>query len=153
MRPVPASFLLILIVALCVLCSWQWQREMGLRKIVNRQAAELQVLQAERDEIESRVRAADAEILRLTGSLNELRTNSVAKQEHEELVDQARRMNEAITKQNAMITEQNEAIAKANESIQRANETIKSLTTERDGLVKRINEVTEKYNALAKKGG
>lgn len=152
MRPVPASFLLILIVALCVLCSWQWQREMGLRKIVNRQATELQTLQAERDEIESRVRAADAEILRLTGSMNELRGNSVAKQEHDDLLDQARRMNEAITKQNTMITEQNEAIAKANESIQRANETIKNLTTERDELVRRINEVTDKYNALAKKG-
>jgi hypothetical protein len=121
MRPVPASFLLILIVALCVLCSWQWQREMGLRTIVNRQAGELQVLQAERDEIESRVRAADAEILRLTGSLHELRGNSVARQEHEELLDQAKRMNEAIGKQSALITEQNEAIAKANEAIQGAD--------------------------------
>ena len=153
MRPVPASFLLTLIVALCALCAWQWNREVALRKIVVEQRGELESLRASRDEIETRVRTADAEILRLTGSLNELRTNSIPKQEHEDVQDQNKRMSEAIAKQNALITEQNESIAKANTAIQQANETIKKVTTERDGLAKQLNEVTERYNALARKGG
>jgi methyl-accepting chemotaxis protein len=153
MRPVPATFLLTLIVALCVLCAWQWNREVQLRKIVVDQRGELESLRASRDEIETRVRTADAEILRLTGSLNELRGNSVPKLEHEEVLEQSKRMSDAITKQNALITEQNESIAKANAGIQQANETIKKVTTERDGLAKQLNEVTERYNALAKKGG
>ena len=121
MRPVPLSFLLTLIVALCVLCAWQWQREIELRKIVAQQGGELQSLRAQRDEIDARVEAADAEILRLTGSLNELRASSVAKQEHEELLLQAKQMSEAITKQNALITEQNDSITKANEAIQKSH--------------------------------
>jgi hypothetical protein len=153
MRPVPQTFLLCLIVALCVLCSWQWQRETKLRQIAGQQAAELQRLKAERDEIESRVRAADAEILRLTGSLNELRGNSVAKHEHEEVLQANAAMRDAIAKQNALVMEQNAAITRANDAIQRGNETIKNLTAERDALAKRINEVTDKYNALAKKAG
>ena len=152
MRPVPVPFLLTLVVGLCFLCAWQWHRETELRKIVVAQREELDLLKAEREEVDTRVRAADAEILRLTGSLNEVRANSVSKQEHEDLSQQNKRMGEMIEKQNALITSQNESIAKANTGIEQANESIKKLTGERDALAKRINEVTERYNALAKKG-
>src|SRR4051794_33922926 len=117
MRPVPASFMIILIVALCLLCSWQWHRETGLRKVVADERSQLESLQVERDEIEARVRTADAAILQLTGSLNELRANSVTKKEKEDVMGQNNRMSEVVAKQNALITDQNASINKANTAI------------------------------------
>lgn len=151
MRPVPASFLLTLIVALCLLCAWQWNREVELRKVIADERSRLESLQVERDEIEARVRTADAAILQLTGSLNELRANSISKKEQEEVMGQNKRMSEVIGKQSTLITDQNASINKANTAIQQANETIKKVTMERDGLAKQLNEVTARYNALAKK--
>jgi chromosome segregation ATPase len=138
-------------VALCLLCAWQWHRETELRKVVADQSSQLESLQAERDEIEARVRTADAAILQLTGSINELRANSITKKEQEEVMGQNKRMSEVIGKQSALITDQNAAITKANTAIQQANETIKKVTLERDSLAKQLNDVTARYNALGKK--
>ena len=149
MRPVPSPVLITLLVLLCALCAWQWHRETGLRRIVAQRLEEVTELRAERDEIETRVKAADAEILRLTASLNELRTTSVAKVQHDEVLSANAQMRGSVEKQNALILQQNEALTRANESIQRANDTIKSLTAERDSLAKRVNEVTALYNKLA----
>ncbi len=153
MRPVPPTLLLGLISALCVLCAWQWHRENELRGIVSQQQIDLDALRAQRDEIEQRVRAADADILRLTASLEELRGNSVSRQEHEDVLSSNAQMREAIERQNAMLKQQNEAIEKANDAIQQVNETVKKVTAERDALAAQLNAVTEKYNALARKGG
>lgn len=153
MKPVPSSLLLVLLLALCGLCAWQWQRESALRRIVSTQLAEVNQLVAERSELESRAKAADAEILRLTGTLAELKANSVDKQTHDEVLAANTTMRESIEKQNTAIKDLNETIAKASLAIQQANESITKLTTERDALAKRLNEVTAKYNALAKQGG
>lgn len=153
MRPVPASFLLTLLIALCVLCAWQWHRENSLRKVIMERSEAFAVLEAERAEIETRVKATDAEILRLTGLVSELRTNSVSKVERDDLVKANTQMRESIEKQNAVVKELNESVTKANASIQQANENVKKLAAERDELAKKVNEVTERYNALAKKGG
>src|SRR5690349_14668118 len=136
MRPVPASLLIMLIVALCLLCAWQWHRETELRKVLVDQRIQLESVQAERDEIEARVHTADAAILQLTGSLNELRANSITKKEQDEVMGQNKRMSDVIGKQSALITDQNASITKANGAIQQANETIKKVTLERDGLAK-----------------
>src|SRR4051812_20354077 len=132
MRPLPASFLITLILALCLLCAWQWHRETGLRNVVAAERSQVESLQVERDDIEARVRTADAAILQLTASLNELRANSVTKKEKEDVMGQNNRMSEVIGKQGALITEQNASINKANTAIQQANETIKKVTLERD---------------------
>lgn len=137
MRPVPNSILSLLLLALSVLCAWQWDRESKLRTLAETQRAQLTAITTQHDELESRVKAADAEILRITASLAELRTNSVSKETHAEALAASQTMREAGTKQNA--------------AIQQANDTIQKLTTERDDLAKRLNDITAKYNALIKK--
>jgi chromosome segregation ATPase len=153
MKPVPSSFLIVLLLALCGLCAWQWHRESELRLLLTAKLTEVQQLSVQRDELETRVKAADAEILRLTGALADLRANSVDKQLHEDVVAANAQMREAIEKQNTAIKDQNESLAKANAAIRLANDNIKKVVAEREALAKRINEVTALYNALAKKGG
>lgn len=149
MRPVPTFVLLLLLVALCGLCAWQWGRESKLREYALSQRDAATTLTAERDELETRVKAADGEILRLTGALSELRVTSVSKQEHDEVLAANTQMRESVEKQNLLLTQQNEAIQKQNEAIAKANESITKLAAERDDLAKRLNEVTAQYNKLA----
>ncbi|MEK0444965.1 MAG: hypothetical protein RLZZ399_286 [Verrucomicrobiota bacterium] len=148
-RPVPLSFLLLLLIGLCGLCSWQWSRENDFRELTRRQHAEITSLHKELDETSARAKAADAEILRLTASLSELRTDSVPKTQYEETADAARKMRDSILKQNAALKEQQEALAKANQAIAQANQSIQSLAKERDGVVKKLNALTLEYNKLA----
>ncbi|TLD71114.1 hypothetical protein FEM03_09375 [Phragmitibacter flavus] len=159
MRPVSSLVLTFLLIALCGLCGVQWWRENELRRIAEKQRDDLVRHEAVQMEQDARIKSADAEILRLTGSIADLRTNSVSKLEFDELKTAAEghvatinRQNEIIVQQNESITKQNEALEKFNAAMLQANETIKTLTTQRDDLAKRINEVTEQYNKLANPG-
>jgi len=149
MRPIPQTILLFLLLALCGLCAWQWSRESILREVVTTQRNEIQTLTQLRDELEGRAKAADAEILRLTGTLAEMRAQSVSKDTLDEQQQAAMQLKEVVEKQNLAIKEQNDAIAKQNASIQQANDTIKKVIDERDQLSKKLNEVTTLYNKLA----
>lgn len=148
-RPVPLSLLLLLLLSLCGLCAWQWKREDDFRDLTRRQLAEIASVRKELDETSARAKAADAEILRLTGSLSELRTTSVAKTQHEEVLEAAQKMKENILKQNTALKEQQDALTKASASITTANETIKSLAAERDSVAKKLNALTLEFNKLA----
>lgn len=150
MKPVPNIMLSLLLLALCALCVWQWNRESQLRTLAASQRDQLSVLSTKRDELESRVKAADGEVLRITASLAELRANSASKDAHAEALQANTMLRDTIAKQNAAITQQNELIAKQNTVIQQANDSTKKLTTERDELAKRLNEVTARYNKIAK---
>lgn len=150
MKPVPNILLSLLLIALCGLCGWQWHRETQLRSLAATQRDELIALHQKHDELEARVKAADAEVLRLTQSLADLRANSVSKTTHAEVVEANTKLRAMITKQNAAITQQNELISKQNTTIQTANENLKKLAAERDDLAKRLNEVTALYNKLVK---
>jgi uncharacterized coiled-coil DUF342 family protein len=148
-RPVPLSILLLLLLSLCGLCAWQWKREDDFRDLTRRQQAEIASVRKELDDTSTRAKAADAEILRLTGSLSELRTSSVAKTQHEEVLEAAQKMKDSILKQNAALKEQQDALAKASTSITAANETIKTLAAERDSVAKKLNALTLEFNKLA----
>lgn len=150
MKPVPNILLLVLLIALCGLCAWQWDRESNLRLLLKDKITAVNALTTQRDELETRVKAADAEVLRITASLAELRANSVSKDIHAEALQANTLLRENVTKQNAAITQQNELITRQNTSIQQANESLKKLVIERDDLAKRINEVTAMYNKLVK---
>jgi chromosome segregation ATPase len=151
MKPVSNLLLCLLLLGLCGLCAWQWQRETELRKLHTAALADVATLTAERDELETRVKVADGEILRLTAAQAELRANSVSKQLHDEVATANTTMRELIEKQNTTITTQNEQLAKAAEAIIQANVTIQKLTADRSTLTTRLNEVTAKYNDLVKK--
>ena len=148
-RPVPLSILLLLLLGLCGLCGWQWKREDDFRDLTRRQQAEITSTRKELEESTTRAKAADAEILRLTGSLTELRAGSVAKTQHDELLEAAQKMKESIQKQNAVLKEQQDALTKANTSIASANDTIRSLAAERDAVAKKLNVLTVEFNKLA----
>lgn len=157
MRPIPSTILILLIAALCSLCVWQWWRESDLRQITVKQQNEIIRITGERQEMESRIKEADLEILRLTTSVTDLRANSVSKEALDEQSQRQKKLSETLEKQgtvlqmqNESITKQNEAIATQNTAIKQANETIKKLVEERDKLVKQVNDVTARYNALAK---
>lgn len=153
MRPIPQTILIIFLVALCGLCIVQWQRESDLRKIATTQRDEIIGFEIEKQDADARIKAADAEILRLTGSLNELRTTSVSKQEFEDQAKLQEEMKAAFEKQNEIIKQQNEAVVKQNASIAQMNESVKKLIGERDSLATRLNDVTSKYNKLANPAG
>jgi len=148
MRPVPQSILIALLAALCGLCAVQWWRESGLRGIAVRQHGDLAKITGERDDLAARMKAVDAEILRLTAALTDLRANSVSQQVHEEVTRANQQLRDAVGKQNATIKEQNEAITNQNNAVRQANDNVKKLASERDDLAKRINEVTALYNKL-----
>jgi uncharacterized coiled-coil DUF342 family protein len=148
-RPVPTFILLLLLASLCGLCAWQWQREEQLRDLTRRQQAQTLSLQKELDELNARAKAADAEILRLTAALSELRTASIAKSQYDEALEAARKMREGIQKQNAALKEQQDALTKANTAIATANEQLRKLANERDTVVQKLNALTQQYNKLS----
>lgn len=156
MRPVSQAILIVIIAALCGLSVWQWWRESRLRQIDVQQRKDIAGLTTARDELESRVKNADIEILRLTGTISDLRVNSVSRETLEEQKQLSQKQDGMVEKQNALLlqqkdilTKQGEAIATQNTAIQQANDTIKKLAEERDKLVKKLNEVTALYNKLS----
>ena len=159
MRPVSSTILVTLLAALCGLCTIQWYRESDLRQLGVELRNETTKLAGANQELENRVKAADAEILRLTGSLGELRQTSVSKAEHEEqtilnaqLREMAEKQNAAIKQQNESIEKQNALIEQANVAIKQGNDTVKKLTEERDAVSKKLNETVAKYNKLVGEG-
>jgi predicted nucleic acid-binding Zn-ribbon protein len=146
-KPPPTSFVVALLLALCALCAWQWHRESLLRELYVSSQTELAKLRREHDETLVRVKAADAEILRVNQGLTELRANSVSKVEHGELTERNTTLKEGIEKQNAMILEQNASLTKAAASIDQANRNIQALTTQRDELVTKLNATIAEVNA------
>jgi DNA repair exonuclease SbcCD ATPase subunit len=143
--------LLLLLLAMCGLCGWQWRREHQLRLVATTQQEELDSVRKERSELESRVKAADAEVLRLTAAISELRQNSVSAQEHTDLIAELARLREAVAKQNETLQKQSDLLAQANASIVQANESIQRVAGERDAIATKLNEVTALYNELAAK--
>lgn len=150
-RPVPLAILLLLLLGLCGLCAWQWNREELLRVLTRSQLSEIEGLKKALDESSLRAKAADAEILRLTEALNEIKTASVAKTQYDEAVAVAQTMREGVVKQNAALKEQQEALLKSQAAATKANQTIERLTGERDGLGQKLNALTQQYNSLAKR--
>lgn len=147
-RPVPLAILLLLLAGLCGLCAWQWHREELLRELARRQTAEIAGLRKSLDETTARSKAADAEILRLSEALSDIKTASVSKTQYEEALASAQTMREGVLKQNAALKEQQEMLLKANAAVGQANQAIEKLSAERNGLTQKLNALTLQYNKL-----
>lgn len=150
MNPVPLRLLLLLLTALTAVCLGQWWRESDIHRLAVEQRRQIADLAALKTELEARTKAADAEILRLTAALAELRASSVSKDIHSETEQKLNEARSLVTRQNEAITTQNTAISQLNDSVTKANAGIKALAAERDALADRLNELTDKYNALVK---
>ena len=138
------TLLLLLLPAMCLLCGVQWWRESQLRELSLTQRQELVAIQAKSEQLNERVKAADAEILRLTADLNDLRATSVPKTDLEAAVATGEKLKAQLQTASEALTRQNAAIEKANQIIQKT-------ATERDELARKANELAEKYNGLVKK--
>ncbi len=150
-RPVPLGLLLLLLGGLCGLCAWQWNREELLRELTRRQLAEIGDLRKALDENSSRAKAADAEILRLTEALADIKTASVSKTQYDEAMGAAQTMREGVLKQNAALKEQQETLLKANSAVAQANQSIEKLTADRNSVTQKLNALTLEYNKLVKR--
>ena len=150
-RPVPLGILLLLLLGLCGLCAWQWNREEQLRDLTRRQLAENADLRKALDENSARAKAGDAEILRLTETLSDIKTASVAKSQYDEALAAAQTMREGVLKQNAALKEQQEALLKANAAVAQANHAIEKTAAERDGFIQKLNALTLQDNKLVKR--
>ena len=150
-RPVPLGILLLLLLGLCGLCAWQWNREEQLRDLTRRQLAENADLRKSLDENSARAKAGDAEILRLTETLSDIKTASVSKSQYDEALAAAQAMREGVLKQNAALKEQQEALLKANAAVAQANHAIEKTAAERDGFIQKLNALTLQYNKLVKR--
>jgi len=160
MRSFSITVLFFLLLGMCGLCAVQWMRETKLRETALALRADFVKVSAERDELNEHAKAADAEMLRVTGALTELRTSSISKADLDAAVEANAKLKEQIMMANQSIMQQNETLKKQNEAlqqqataIQKANDTIKKTAAERDDLAKKSNEITTKYNALLKKQG
>lgn len=146
MRSFSLTVLFLLLLAMCGLCGVQWWRESRIREIAVGLRSELMAITAQRDQLNDRAKAADAEIVRLNAAFVELRANSVPKPDFETSMA-------ALEQANARALAQNQALQRQNEAMQKANVTIQHVATERDSLAKKANEITAKYNALVKGKG
>lgn len=150
-RPVPLGILLLLLAGLCGLCAWQWNREELLRELTRKQLAEIGELRKALAENSARSKAADAEILRLTETLSDIKTASVSKTQYDEAIAASQTMREGVLKQNAALKEQQETLLKANAAVALANQSIEKLTADRNTLTQKLNALTLDYNKLVKR--
>ena len=153
MRSVPPSVLLGLLLAMCGLCGVQWWRESQLRALSVTLRQNLSSTTAERDQLNARVKAADAEILRLNAAFNELRANSAPKADLEAATTANTKLKAQVVTANEALARQNDALQQQAAAIQKANDIIKKTADERDDLARKTNEITVQYNALLKKQG
>ena len=153
MRSVPPSVLLGLLLAMCGLCGVQWWRESQLRDLSVTLRQDLSSATAERDQLNARVKAADAEILRLNAAFNELRANSAPKADLEAAIEATAKLKAQVVTANEALARQNDALQQQTAAIQKANDIIKKTASERDDLARKVNEITVQYNALLKKQG
>jgi len=167
-----ANLVLVLALALCGLCAFQWVRESRLRTEVVSLQETNQVQAQSLVSAETLARRYESEIARLDSRVKELKqieqTNSVtiaslkislkhSEEEAELLRKQVANYKEAVDRQNESITKQNAIITQQNVSIKEQNENLKRLAEERNELVgtlnartKEFNDVVAKYNDLVK---
>ncbi len=144
---------------LCALITFQWVREVGLRKQLQQQAdADHQRLEASQG-VQAQLRRTEDEIKRLEGIRADLASRAESEgaevQRFKQGLAKAEGAIENCEKQAAAykraLDAANEAVQTANENIKRQNEEMKKLAEERDTTVTRFNKLAVDFNELAAK--
>jgi len=153
------TLLMILALGLCGLCTYQWYREVNVRREITA------VKQANYDQsvaIEgytNSINTLDKQISQLDAHVTELRetvkSNNVV---IFGLGEDKNRLGAQLEQYSNAVEVLQEQMKQANDSIKRQNESLKSLVTERDEYVKRMNDamkerndVVTQYNELVKR--
>jgi chromosome segregation ATPase len=165
-KKVLPNLLLVLALALCALCGFQWVREAHLRAEVASLQQTNQIQAQSLANAEALTKRYEAEISRLDGRVKELKlaeqTNSATlvtlqttlrKTEAEagSLRQQIAGYKEAVDRQNENIKKQNEVITREGATIQEQNETLRRLAGERTELVEKLNARTREFNEVVAK--
>lgn len=146
----------LLTLALAALCFWQWQRESSLAADLRQTRDALARAESLARTESARADSATARHIEAAARAEEARR---AGQSEREELERLRRtaadrdaLAAALEQANARILQANENIDKGNASARAAAGTIQRLAAERDDLARRLNERTEAYNALVKRG-
>lgn len=164
MKNFQQNLLIILALALCLLCVWQWygqtmQRNQigGLNQLLSQKLAAIQ-------DYTNSIHTLDGQVLQLNARITELKEN--IKKDSETALQQTRAVNALevtnralnleITEYKSGVEKLDQKIKEAYDGIEKQNDVIKTLTTQRDELVQKLNDnvkdrnnIVTKYNELA----
>ena len=168
MRTLQQNLLVVVALALCALCVYQWYAQtlqrnelQKLEQMVSEKSAAIQGYTNSIAGLDRQVALMDA---RLTAIKAEAKTNAdlvlLQKRELHGLQATAAGLTNEITGYKAAIESLETRLKTAYEGIQKQNEAVKDLVAQRDELVKKFNdsvkdrnEVVNRYNDLVKRAG
>jgi chromosome segregation ATPase len=153
------NLLIFFALSLCALIAFQWTRETGLVKDLQKQKDITHDLQESIQNLEGAAKRDAAEIQRLDGLKNQLlatvKTNQQDIAKLTKDLDKVTFENERNLKQidvyKEAIQHANENLTKQNETIRSQNEELKNLAEERNKAVTNANDLVKKFNDLADK--
>ena len=159
MRNFHQNLLILLALALCLLCAYQWRVEVKLRdrldnlnRLVSQKAGSIQ-------EYTNSIQAMQLQISRMDARISELETTLATN--HATVLSQQRELQRlredaaTLTNQTAQYRRSLDTLKtqlkEAYTGVTRQNDALKQLTTQRDDFVKRYNDSVTERNALAAK--
>lgn len=167
------TLLVLISLALCGICVFQWQREFRLRATIEKLSNLLIAENKARVAAEEKVEQYGREIERLNTLRQEIEVRLLDATERIQLLtdDQSARgysiavlMNEAIRAGNELesykrlagqgsdaLKKHNDTVAAQNSAIEKANAQLKQLVKERDDAITQLNARTQEYNELVQK--
>jgi len=165
MNKLLSNVLIVLALAMCALCAYQWYREtrqreevVKLNKRVFERESAIQVLT-------NSLHLSDKKVAQLDGRVGELRdtvkTNEATLRQQRQEITKLEYANVGLTNQveeyKTAVETYQARLKEAFDGIEKQNELIKTLGDERNDLVNRLNEsmkerneIVQKYNELAK---
>ncbi len=159
MKNFQQNLLMLLALALCALCAWQWYVQTllhnegaALQETIFKQAAQIQ---GDTNSIKN----MDAEIAGLSTRVNELKqaamTNEQAASEQKREILRLRSagdvMSNQIVQYKEVVDKLEANLKEAAEGIRKQNDAIKQLVATRDDAIKKYNDAMKDRNALAEK--
>jgi chromosome segregation ATPase len=159
MKNLHQNLLIVLALALCALCAWQWygqtlQRNeiQSLNRLIYEKSVAIQ-------DYTNSIRTMDAQISRMDSRITELKgtvmTNEQFMVEQKREISRLELAGESLTNQ---ITDYKKAVdaletklKDAYEGIKKQNETIKDLVAQRDDFVRKLNDSVKERNDIVSK--
>jgi len=153
------NLLLFFALALCALIAFQWVRETHLRGDIQKLTDVVHDKSERIQALEHTVKQDEAEIQRLDALKNQLtetvKSNNVQIAQLSRDLKKAESENERYQKELAAykdaLKEANENVQKEGEDIKRLNEQVKTLIGQHNGLVTNLNAITKNINDMATK--
>jgi uncharacterized coiled-coil DUF342 family protein len=159
MKNLQQNLLMILALALCVLCAWQWYVQTllhnegeALQRTIQKQAADIQ-------EYTNSIKNMDSEISGLSTRMDEMKQSALSNEQT--ALEQKREIlrlhssgdalsNQVVQYKDAAI-KLDARLREAADGVEKQNEAIKLLITNRDDAFKKYNDAMKDRNALAEK--